>query len=376
MQATSNAVENSSVNIVQFPKRERCVIIPAETLYTVGQYEISPGVKWLYTILRSHTNTKGECRVYQETLAEESGQTVRTVRRQLCELRQAGLLLRERKGQGRANHYEVTMAPVRPAKNGHSSKNEEPSVIGQISATDRPKIVKRLAKNGRSYSEQIAEQEVKQASSACLIINSFQKFTFPEECKRAFLLHREKNTLSRFLEILEELEKRNQPIVFSRVLEKYLLKGENGDIYPGTIMRDYLWKEMAQETEFDRQEEILEKEKNQVEETAQSVEEEQWESQQKAVKEQKTRLLNELRVTVQEIQKAVLEQDQSKIRNIVTGSQNVLNTAKMGLSDTPEWKQYRECLLMAGFMPVGRGKGCWGKPGWNSDARRFTALQN
>jgi Helix-turn-helix domain len=372
MQATSNAVENSSVNIVPFPKRERSAIIPAETLYTVGQYDVSPGAKWLYTILRSHTNAKGACRIYLETLAEESGQTVRSVRRQLAELRQVGLLESERNGRSRANDFSVNMVPLKPAIFGRLKEPEKGEKTGHFLSENRPDLTQKPAKNGRSF-KQANEHSIEQAGLALFPQEKFQDFSFPELTKEAFILHRQKNSLTLFFEILESLEKRNNPQVLLKCLEKYILKGKNGDIYPVTILRNYLWEEMEQEIGFDTQETVLAKEQSKKEEIEQKRLEIEYEReiQQKTevLEKQRKQQTIKLQSVINAVKIAIKEQNQDQVKSIIKTNFETLQDAKRWLCDSPEWKEYQELLLTAGFAPAKQGRGFWGTPAWNQTSR-------
>src|SRR5882672_9342300 len=71
--------------------------------------KVSPGAKLAYAMLLKYAWEKDFCYPGQETLAKDMGSGVRSVVRYMQELEKAGFVKIVRRGQGRANLYELNI---------------------------------------------------------------------------------------------------------------------------------------------------------------------------------------------------------------------------------------------------------------------------
>jgi DNA-binding transcriptional ArsR family regulator len=69
--------------------------------------EISAGAKLIYAMLLKYARELNECFPGQERLADDMGNSVRSVRSWLKELEKVGLISIKQRGQGRPNLYTV-----------------------------------------------------------------------------------------------------------------------------------------------------------------------------------------------------------------------------------------------------------------------------
>lgn len=83
-----------------------CAKIPMEL---VADSTITAQAKIIYGVMALHARREGCCWMLQETLAEETGTDLRTVKRRVKELMDAGWLKSDRRGWGKSNRYHFLM---------------------------------------------------------------------------------------------------------------------------------------------------------------------------------------------------------------------------------------------------------------------------
>lgn len=92
-----------------------------EVLKALAARQVHASARHILSVLWTYTDMKGGCWPSQETLARQSGYSVRTVRTALQRLERAGVLLREvpklcdRRARRQTTVYRITLRPEAPA---------------------------------------------------------------------------------------------------------------------------------------------------------------------------------------------------------------------------------------------------------------------
>lgn len=112
-------------------KKSQFWAIPKEIMEMI---HVSLEARVIYGILFTRQNGENAAWPKQETIANETGISIRTVRRKIDELIEHGLVVVERRGLRQSNRYHISDRPICPIKTGQN----DPSIPDKMTSLDGP----------------------------------------------------------------------------------------------------------------------------------------------------------------------------------------------------------------------------------------------